>query len=135
MRKQELTLSNNGALAEQFVGQHLLYSCSHYQSPGLHYWQREAKSAAAELDYVISHGQQIIPVEIKAGKTGTLKSLHQFLKEKRNSFGWRFNAAPPSLFDDTTTLTDGTELNYRLLSLPMYLVGQTQRILKECEVE
>lgn len=135
LRQQDLTLVNNGALAEQFVGQHLLYAGNAYQSPELYYWQREAKSAAAELDYVITHGRRIFPVEIKAGKTGTLKSLHQFLNEKRLTFGLRFNADHPSILPHTTSLTDGTSLSYQLLSLPLYLAGQTQRILKECLAE
>jgi len=46
------------------------------------YWAREKRGSAAEVDYVISQGREIIPVEVKAGKTGTLKSLHLFLREK-----------------------------------------------------
>jgi len=132
LRRQDLTLINNGALAEQFVGQQLLYAGNAYQSPELYYWQREAKNAAAELDYVITHGQRIIPIEIKAGKTGTLKSLHQFLKEKHLAFGLRFNADQPSLLQASINMTDGGQLSYQLLSLPLYLAGQTQRIVKAC---
>jgi uncharacterized protein len=68
---------------------------------------------------VITHGQRIIPLEIKAGKTGTLKSLHQFLKEKHLAFGLRFNADHPSLLHDTINLTVGGQLSYQLLSLPL----------------
>ena len=96
-----------------------------------HYWVREAKNAAAEIDYVITKGQQIIPVEIKAGTTGSLKSLHQFLKEKQRDFGLRFNADVPSLVSDSTILTDKTGLNFELLSLPLYMVGQGRRLLEE----
>jgi len=96
----------------------------------LHYWVREAKSAAAEIDYLITNGQQIIPVEIKAGTTGSLKSLHQFLKEKQRNFGLRFNADVPSLLRGSTTLTDKTSINFELLSLPLYMVGQGRRLLQ-----
>lgn len=41
----------------------------------------------------------MIPIEVKAGKTGTLRSLHVFLREKNRTFALRFNADPPSLFD------------------------------------
>ena len=77
---------NEGAVAEQFVGQHLLYGGAHYETPGLHYWAREARNAGAEVDYVMAPARRVVPVEIKAGTTGSLRSLHQFLKEKRCDF-------------------------------------------------
>jgi hypothetical protein len=128
--KKDLSLVNDGALAEQFIGQHLLYRGSYYDSPMLYYWMREAKSAAAEVDYLLTCGQRVVPVEIKAGTTGTLKSLHQFLKEKQCHFALRFNADTPSLWSDTKKLTDGASVDYELLSLPLYLVGQTQRLMR-----
>ena len=129
LRKDDLTLVNNGAIAEQFIGQHLLYSGPFYEAPSLFYWVREAKSAAAEIDYLMSCGQQVVPVEIKAGTTGSLKSLHQFLKEKQRRFGLRFNADVPSLLTDSTTLTDRTAIDFELLSLPLYMVGQGRRLV------
>ncbi len=129
--KEDLSLINNGALAEQFIGQHLMYSEPYYATPQLYYWVREAKSAAAEIDYLITHGQQVVPIEIKAGTTGTLKSLHQFLKEKNRRFAVRFNADVPSLLSDSKKITDGSTVNYNLLSLPLYLVGQTHRLIRD----
>ena len=129
LNKKDLTLINNGAIAEQFIGQHLLYSGPFYETPALHYWVREAKSAAAEIDYLITSGQEIVPIGIKAGTTGSLKSLHQFLKEKQRGFGLRFNADVPSLLSSTTTLTDTTSIQFDLLSLPLYMVGQGRRLV------
>jgi hypothetical protein len=77
-------------------------------------------------------GQHIVPVEIKAGTTGTLKSLHQFLKEKSRRFALRFNADVPSLLIDTKKMTDGSSVNYELLSLPLYMVGEAQRLNRSC---
>lgn len=57
LSKKNLSLVNDGALAEQFVAQHLLYSGVWDEPPVLHYWIREAKNAAAELDYVIAQGR------------------------------------------------------------------------------
>ena len=127
--KEELSLVNSGAVAEQFVGQHLLYGGASYEAPALYYWIREARNAAAEIDYVIAQGQQVIPVEIKAGKTGTLRSLQRFLKEKRRAFGLRFNADMPSLVKARLPLEDASDVGYELLSLPLYMVGQTRRLL------
>lgn len=130
---QDLTLVNAGAVAEQFIGQHLLHSGPSFQTPSLHYWTREARNAAAEVDYLMALGGRIVPVEIKAGTSGSLKSLHQFLKEKDGGLALRFNADPPSLLRDAKRLPTGDLVNYRLLSLPLYLVGQARRLLQEEE--
>jgi predicted AAA+ superfamily ATPase len=131
LSREDLSLVNDGAIAEQFIGQHLLYSGAPYEAPTLHYWMREARNAAAEIDYVITQGQQIIPVEIKAGKTGTLRSLQVFLKEKRRTFALRFNGDVPSLVKAALRMDGGQEQGYELLSLPLYMVGQTRRLLTE----
>ena len=130
---QDLTLVNAGAVAEQFIGQHLLHNGPSFQTPSLHYWTREARNAAAEVDYLMALGGRIVPVEIKAGTSGSLKSVHQFLKEKGGGLALRFNAGPPSLLHDAKRLPTGELVRYRLLSLPLYLVGQARRLLEEEE--
>ena len=129
LRREDLNLVNGGSLAEQFIGQHLLHSCAWYETPSLHYWMREAKGAAAEVDYVIAQGQQVIPIEIKTGKTGTLRSLHRFLQEKHRAFGLRFNGDLPSLMRGATQVVQDTKLEFELLSLPLYMVGQARRLV------
>ena len=126
-----LVLVNDGAVAEQFVGQQLLGGGSPHATPTLHYWAREARSASAEIDYLMTIGPRIVPVEVKAGTTGSLRSLHQFLAEKRCDFAVRFNADVPSLLHDTRRLADGTPIDYQLLSLPLYLAGQSRRLAAE----
>ena len=133
--REDLTLINEGALAEQFVGQHLLFSGPRDQTPSLYYWVREARNAAAEIDYLMTAGQRIVPVEIKAGKTGSLRSLHQFLQEKRRDFGLRFNADVPSLLRDSKKLSNGTAVDYQLLSLPLYMAGQVRRLVSEFDTQ
>jgi hypothetical protein len=124
-------LANSGRLCEQFAGQHLLYSDEPYRKPELYYWVREAKSSSAELDYMISSGSKVIPIEIKAGKTGRLKSLHQFIKEKGGDLAVRINLDKPSIFQDSKPLPDGQSVEYRLLSIPFYLMGQSRRLIQE----
>ena len=131
--RQDLTLANGGAVAEQFVGQHLLYSGPRYETPTLYYWTREARNAAAEVDYLIAPARWVVPVEIKAGTTGSLRSVHQFLKEKRRDFALRFNADVPSLLRDSKGLSGGTRIDYHLLSLPLYMVCQARRLVVEFE--
>ena len=131
--RQDLTLLNGGAVAEQFIGQHLLHGGARYETPVLYYWTREARNAAAEVDYLMAPARRVVPVEIKAGTTGSLRSVHQFLKDKRRDFALRFNADVPSLLRDSKGLPDGTRIDYHLLSLPLYMVGQARRLVVEFE--
>ena len=84
-------------MAEQFIGQHLLYFRGLSDPPELCYWLRQQKSANAEVDYVISRGDLITPVEVKAGKNGTLKSMLQFVYSKNARVSVRFDLNPPSI--------------------------------------
>lgn len=120
---------HRGALAEQFVGQHLLGAGPSWETPRLYYWARDKRGSSAEVDYLLAVGGEIVPVEVKAGKTGTLKSLHLFLREKGRRIGLRLSSQPPSLLDATTSLPDGRDIPFRLLSLPLYLVGEAPRLI------
>jgi len=71
----------------------------------------------------------ILPVEVKAGKTGTLKSLQVFIKEKNVKLGVRFNADLPSFYAAKFSLPGQTGNTFNLLSLPLYMVEELQRIV------
>jgi uncharacterized protein len=114
----QLLQINTGLLAEQFVGQELLAYADPHINMQLFYWEREKKGAMAEVDYVIQVGSHIIPVEVKAGTTGSLKSLNQFLQEKKQPFGIRISQHPHSFHD-------------RVLSVPLYLINQLPRLIQE----
>ncbi len=127
-------LVNEGKLAEQFIGQHLL---NPFVPPRLTYWLREAKSANAEVDYVTTSGNELVPVEVKAGKSGTLKSLQQIAANKKISLCVRFDLNPPTIQKVTYTTRvsdDSVEVAYTLLSLPLYLVEALPRILDEIRI-
>lgn len=124
-------LVNEGKLAEQFVGQHLLSS---FEPPRLTYWLREAKSANAEVDFVTASGNQVTPIEVKAGKSGSLKSLQQFALTKNAVLCVRFDLNPPDISRIThaARMARGSvPVTYTLLSLPLYLAEELPRILDE----
>ncbi len=78
--KTQLSAKFNGKLAEQFIGQELRAN-----SPSnLYYWQREARGSSAEIDYLIERDGEIIPIEVKSGGSGQLKSLHLLLSQFEN---------------------------------------------------
>ena len=121
-----LMLLNEGALAEQFIGQQLLCRQPFFIDRQLFYWNREKRDASAEIDYIVEIENKVIPIEVKAGKTGSLKSLQVFVAEKQKDFAIRFNTDLPSLTEANVSLRFGKTVKpvtYNLLSLPLYMVG------------
>jgi predicted AAA+ superfamily ATPase len=74
---------NRGAIAELFVGLELIKGASHYNPISLYYWQREKYQSNAQIDFLVQKGEQILPIEVKAGTKGAMQSLHLFMKEKQ----------------------------------------------------
>ncbi len=132
--EKDFMLANKGAICEQFVGQHLLHSGKEYETPAAYCWMREARNSSAEVDYLVQSGTDIVPVEVKGGKTGSLKSLLFFLNEKHGDFAVRFNTDKPSLLVDAEVADNlGRTCRYSLLSLPMYMVCQLKRLVRDAK--
>ena len=114
---EELMLSTRGALAEQFVGQELIAYSDPYEEPELYFWTREQKNSSAEIDYLITVDQHIIPVEVKSGKTGRLKSLHLCLQENNLPLGVRISESPLAFENN-------------ILSVPFYLIQYLPQLVR-----
>lgn len=124
-------LENRGAICEQFVGQHLLYSGLEYEEPKAYCWMRENANASAEVDYVVQYGTDLVPVEVKHGRSGSMKGLHFFLNDKARHFAVRLNADKPSFVPDCRVKDSlGRECVFALLSLPLYLICQLERLAR-----
>lgn len=90
-RKADLLHLHEGDMAEQFVGQEMLVS----QGPDLFYWARQARNSTAEVDYLAVIGDAIVPVEVKSGPSGRLRSMHLLLDTYPNcNKGYVFSTAP-----------------------------------------
>lgn len=88
----EQTFVNQGEIVESFVGQEMLAYSQSFQKKSLYYWQKEARTSQAEVDYIIQIGNKIIPVEVKSGKTGRLKSLNVFFEtHPKTDYAIRFS--------------------------------------------
>lgn len=84
-------LVNRGTIVEAFVGQELLAYASPKAKADLYFWKRESKSSLSEVDYLVDFQSSVVPIEVKSGTGTTLRSMHQFLDEHKNSkFGVRF---------------------------------------------
>lgn len=115
----EILQVNAGQIAEQFVGQELLAYADPYEERGLYFWERAKRGSAAEVDYVVRIGSQLVPIEVKAGKTGRLKSLQEFLARKPAPVGVRISQHPLTRHG-------------KILSIPLYLVSELPRLLSSC---
>lgn len=113
-----------GRIAEHMVGQELTGATSSV-SDALHFWVRDKKESSAEVDYVISFKGIVIPVEVKAGAGGRLRSLHQFVDASPHEWAVRFYSGSFSV-EDAVTIAGK---KYRLINLPFYLAGKLERVL------
>lgn len=118
LSETETLLINRGKIAEQFVGQELLAYADRHDTADLYFWSREQRSSMAEVDFITAFNAHIIPIEVKAGTTGQLKSLKIFMHEKNINIGVRISQLPLSL--------DGN-----ILSLPIYMISQLARLVKK----
>jgi predicted AAA+ superfamily ATPase len=99
---------NKGSIAEAFTGQELIAASDVFIKPQLYYWHREARSSNAEVDYLIQDDDLIIPVEVKSGKEGSMRSMKMFLKEHPKSlYGIRLYGGMPGCAEN-------------ILSYPLY---------------
>lgn len=103
-----------GPLAEQFVGQEFLATSDPHLDMRLFFWTRQ--SGSAEVDYLFPHHGVVYPIEVKAGKSGKLKSLHLFVEEKKSPFGIKISQEPLGW-------------DRGVLSVPFYLTSHLRRLI------
>ena len=128
MMETKLELAGKGELAEQWVGQQLLYSKATYMNPELYYWHPPKSEAQAEIDFLYVHGNEIIPVEVKSGSNGSIKSLHSYIIKKQAQRGIRISSNKP-LVEQLTARQNKIEREFELINLPFYLLNQIERLL------
>lgn len=127
---EKIVRINEGGISEQVSGQILRTAGPAYMDPALHYYVREKKGSEAEIDYLLQIGTRIIPIEVKSGATGQLKSLHQFMAERGFPLAVRLNAQKPSIVDVDVKTTKGDRARYKLLNLPFYMASEIPRFEK-----
>ena len=81
----------------------------------LYFWTRENPKSSAEIDYIIQKNEQIIPIEVKSGKSGKMQSMHLFIKEKQVNYGIRTSLENFSQYD-------------KIKVYPLYAIGNIIRL-------
>jgi predicted AAA+ superfamily ATPase len=121
---QDRRFINEGAMAEQFCAQHLLAGSESNAAAELNYWLREGRTNNAEVDFLLPGNQSVIPVEVKAGKAGSLKSLHRFVYDKGCGTAVRLDLNRPSRQHVNVRFRLGAgseQVEYDLISQPLYM--------------
>ena len=120
-------LVNKGPMAEMLAGLELL----HYLTPNLHhdlyYWVRQAKNATAEIDYLLSRNMKVLPFEVKAGVQGGMKSLWDFMREKKLDQAVRCSLENFGKFDYIDAEAEGAVRHvevYPLYALSQFVMGE-----------
>ncbi len=109
---------NRGATMEQLVGQELLAYTPAENLGSLYYWSRDKKGSSAEVDYLVAVDDKVIPVEVKAGSTGRLKSIQVFLQENKYPLGVKISLDPLAIKNN-------------ILCLPAYMIQSLPRLVRE----
>lgn len=121
-------LINKGPMAEMLAGLELL----HYRTPNIrheiYYWQRQAKNSQAEVDYLSSYRQTVLPIEVKAEKQGGMKSLWIFMREKKLTNAIRCSLENFGAFDYQDPEVRGAVRHVQIC--PLYAISQMESMLK-----
>ena len=125
---KSLAPSLRGQITDQLAAQQLrLTDPGAGDGPEPYYSQREGASWRDRLHHA-NHGG-IIPIELKAGAAGSMKSLHQFMFERKLGLAVRVDSNPPSVMDLELKTTQGHTVRYRLVGVPLYLLWNLPAIL------
>lgn len=75
-------LVNKGGLAEMMLGWELVKYNNPRSQHELYYWENTAEGTKSEVDYIITRDLKVLPIECKAGVSGKMKSLYEFMRQK-----------------------------------------------------
>lgn len=121
-------LVNKGPMAEMIAGLELL----HYRTPNIrhemYYWVRQAKNSQAEVDYISSFRQTVLPIEVKAGVQGGMKSLWLFMREKQLTNAIRCSMENYGTFSFVDKEDSGSIRHVQIC--PLFAMSQMEAILK-----
>jgi predicted AAA+ superfamily ATPase len=127
---EDLNSVYGGIMIEHIVGQELLatqYSALH----GLNFWVRDKNTATAEIDYIYQYNGKLIPIEVKSGSDGRLRSLRLFMDIAPHNMAIRFYAGELLI----SMVTTAGQKTFYLLNLPYFLGSQIEEYLQWFEKE
>ncbi len=79
MVENTIDLIDKGNVAEMIAGLELIKYSSPQKRHQLYYWQNMNKGTCAEVDYIIAQDGEIIPIEVKSGVKGSMRSMYSLM--------------------------------------------------------
>ncbi len=132
LESEDYSAVYKGGIAEQLVGQELLPLTGSTRHPELYYWHKDRTRGTAEVDYIYPHADHILPIEVKAGKGGSLASLHQFMFEYKKPLALRIYDGELNYETIDVALPQSGRAQYPLLSVPLYLIYRLPELVLGC---
>lgn len=109
-------LVNKEGLVEMVAGLELLRNKPCVQRQKMFYWEKSGNSIA-EIDYLDTFHLKVTPIEIKSGTQGGMKSLWQFMREKRLTEAIRCSFENFGEFTYTDPQADNAERHITIIPL------------------
>lgn len=113
----DLNSLHKGAIVPHIINQEILSLNALSNKNTTPFWVREKKQANAEVDILLQYKQLAIPIEIKSGSSGSLKSLHQFVEASTHPYAVQLYSGEFNIREEKTPKGK----KYFLMSLPYYL--------------
>ena len=117
-------LVNKGRITEMVAGLELMRYKTPIQRPKMYYWEKSGKSIA-EIDYITVQDMHILPIEVKAGTQGGMKSLWMFMREKQLTDAVRCSLENFGSFDYIDKKDSDAVRHVRIC--PVYALSQSGR--------
>ena len=114
-------LINKGSITEMVAGLEISRYKSPVMRPRLFYWEKTGNSIA-EIDYLSIRSMKVLPIEIKAGTQGGMKSLWIFMREKHLNNAVRCSLENFGAFDYIDHNDDNTIRHVDIC--PLYALSQ-----------
>ena len=92
-------LVNKGSIAEQVACWEQLKYLSPRVQHDLYYWQNLDDGTISEVDFLTTRNMKVLPIEVKSGTNGKMKSLREFMRKKHVANAVRSSLENFSLFD------------------------------------
>ena len=118
-------LVNKGGLVEMVAGLELLRNKPCVQRQKMFYWEKSGNSIA-EIDYLDPFHLKVTPIEIKSGTQGGMKSLWQFMREKRLTEAIRCSFENFGEFTYTDPQADNAERHITII--PLYALEKLREM-------
>ncbi len=115
-------LVNKGIVTELTVGLELLKSANPQSKYDLFYWENLERNATSEVEYVIAKNAICLPIEVKAGTSGKMKSLRLFMNKKDLTVGIRSSLENFGVLEVSDAKDSGQSIRRVIGILPLYAV-------------